>query len=156
MGEYERKLREKDKKLGITTSGHKVGEVLDDEGSQGYSAPTGHNREAKPVPNPEGVTRLFLKNMCNRNMDEATLLDFLPGITHIQWLTHWQTGKFLGSAFVEMATPEDAARAVGMDGFWVLNRPIKVKYQKADGKDLWPPPGSEVGQQQAQQDESQL
>ena len=81
-------------------------------------------------------------------MDEATLVNFIPGITHIQWLTDWQTGKFLGSAFVEMATPGDAAYAVGMDGLYVLNRPIKIKYQKNDGKDVWPPKGSEVGQEQ--------
>jgi len=144
LEEYERKLREKDRKLGVTTSGQMVHETTD-YGNRNTN--TKESYEVKPVPNPEGITRLFLKNMCNKSMDEATLIAFMPGITHIQWLTDWQTGKFLGSAFVEMATPEDAARGVGMDGMWVLNRPIKVKFQKADGKDLWPPLGSEVGQQ---------
>jgi len=141
---YERKLKEKDRKLGVTTSGHKVGEFTDDGGLDGAN----YTGEVKPAPNPEGITRLFLKNMCNRSMDEATLVNFCPGITHIQWLTDWQTGKFLGSAFVEMATPEDAAYAVGMNGLYVLNRPIKIMYQKNDGKDVWPPEGSEVGQGQ--------
>lgn len=144
LNAYERKLQEKDRKLGVTTSGHKVGEFMDDGGLDGAN----NSGEVKPAPNPEAITRLFLKNMCNRSMDEATLVNFIPGITHIQWLTDWQTGRFLGSAFVEMATPEDAAYAVGMDGLYVLNRPIKIKYQKNDGKDVWPPEGSEVGQEQ--------
>ena len=151
LEEYERKLREKDAKLGVTTSGQKVSEIEDDSEGCAY---TKGSHEVKPVPNPEGITRLFLKNMCNKSMDEATLVEFMPGITHIQWLTHWQTGKFLGSAFVEMATPEDAARAVAMNGMWILNRPIKVKFQKADGKDLWPPLGSEVGKKTQEQAES--
>jgi hypothetical protein len=68
----------------------------------------------------------------------------LPGITHIVWKTDHRTGKFFGSAWAEMATPEDAARAVGMNGKRVLGRPLYVSYEAPDGKDLWPPPNSAV------------
>ena len=54
-----------------------------------------------------------------------------------------------------MATPEDAAYAVGMNGLHVLNRPIKIKYQKNDRKDVWPPKGSEIGQEEQQQAEEE-
>jgi ribosomal protein S14 len=97
-----------------------------------------------PAPNPDGVTRLLLKNMCRKNMDEATLMEAIPGITHIVWRTDRKTGQFFGSGWVEMATPEDAAVAVGMSGKRVLGRPIYISYQAPDGKDAWPPASSKV------------
>ena len=97
-----------------------------------------------PAPNPDGVTRLLLKNMCRKNMDEATLMDAILGITHIVWKTDRKTGQFFGSGWVEMATPEDAARAVGMSGKRVLGRPLYISYQPPDGKDAWPPLSSKV------------
>mmetsp|Transcript_31254 Transcript_31254/g.47908 ORF Transcript_31254/g.47908 Transcript_31254/m.47908 type:complete len:604 (-) Transcript_31254:63-1874(-) len=99
-----------------------------------------------PAPNPDNVTRLFVKNMCSKNMDEATLLDAIPGITHIVWRTDRTSGQFFGQGWIEMATPEDAARAVGMNGKRVLNRPIYIEYQPPGGKDAWPPPSSRIGQ----------
>jgi hypothetical protein len=95
-------------------------------------------------PNPEGVTRVFLKNMCRKNMDETTLLETFPGITHIVWRTDRQTGDFLGSGWVEFSTPEDAARAVAQDGIRLFGRPVKIAFQAPDGKDAWPPPNSAV------------
>jgi predicted sulfurtransferase len=97
------------------------------------------------APNPSGITRLFLKNMCRKRMDEATLLEALPGITHIVWRTDRTSGKFLGSAWVEMSTPDDAARAVAQDNKLVLfGRPMGISFQAPDGKDAWPPPNSAV------------
>lgn len=96
------------------------------------------------TPNPEGVTRLFLKNMCRKNMDEAMLRQTIAGITHIVWRSDRKSGQFLGQAWVEMSKPQDAARAVGMNGRLVLGRPLYVSYQPPDGKDLWPPPNSRV------------
>jgi RNA recognition motif-containing protein len=97
------------------------------------------------APNPGDVTRLFLKNMCRKNMDEATLIESLPGITHIVWRSDRKTNKFLGSGWVEMATPEDAARAVAQDNKIVLfGRPLGISFQAPDGKDAWPPPSSAV------------
>jgi len=97
-----------------------------------------------PAPNPDGVTRLLLKNMCRKNMDEATLMDAIPGITHIVWRTDRKTGQFFGSGWVEMATPQAAATAVGMSGKRILGRPLYISYQPPDGKDAWPPASSKV------------
>lgn len=97
------------------------------------------------APNVEGITRLALKNMCRKNMDEATLLELFPGITHIVWRIERTSGKFLGQGWVELATPEDAARAVARDGkVKPFGRPLYISYQKPDGKDAWPPPSSAV------------
>ena len=104
-----------------------------------------HNDDAG-IRNPENITRLFVKNMCIKNMDEETLCQTLPGITHIQWLSDRLTGKFYGSAFVEMATPEDASHAVAKNGKKILGRPIVIKFQKADGKDIWPPHNCAIAQ----------
>jgi hypothetical protein len=98
------------------------------------------------APNPDKVTRLVLKNMCRKNMDEAMLLETLPGISHIVWKMERKSGRFLGQAWVEMATPDGAARAVARDGkFSPFGRPLYVSYQPPDGKDSWPPRDSAVG-----------
>lgn len=105
-----------------------------------------HAITRKPKPNPDRITRLFLKNMCAQQMDEEKLIEFLhpAKVTHIQWLLDKQTGKFYGSAFIEVKTPEDAGTVLAMDGVMVLGRRMKVKYQSADGKDVWPIPSTEV------------
>jgi hypothetical protein len=100
--------------------------------------------ENKLAANPNNGTRLFLKNMCRDSMDESTLMDFLPGITHIVWKNDGKTGAFLGQGWAEMATPDDAARAVAKNGQRVLGRPLYINYQPADPKDVWPPPTSAV------------
>jgi hypothetical protein len=63
--------------------------------------------------NPSGYTRLFLGNL-PFVVDEASLRDFFsPAImTHVKWITDKETGKFYGSAFVEMKTSKDGAIAV--------------------------------------------
>jgi hypothetical protein len=98
----------------------------------------------KKIINPGNVTRLFLKNMCRESMNEQVLMDFLPGITHIVWKTDGKSGQFSGLGWVEMATPEDAAKAVAKNGQRVLNRPLYINFQPSDPKDLWPPPRSSV------------
>eukprot|EP00584_Thalassiosira_punctigera_P027837 CAMPEP_0172576922 /NCGR_PEP_ID=MMETSP1067-20121228/137966_1 /TAXON_ID=265564 ORGANISM="Thalassiosira punctigera, Strain Tpunct2005C2" /NCGR_SAMPLE_ID=MMETSP1067 /ASSEMBLY_ACC=CAM_ASM_000444 /LENGTH=763 /DNA_ID=CAMNT_0013369601 /DNA_START=10 /DNA_END=2301 /DNA_ORIENTATION=- len=105
-----------------------------------------HAITRKPKPNPERTTRLFLKNMCSKQMDEGKLLEVLhpAKVTHIQWLTDRHTGKFYGSAFIEVKTAEDAGSVLALDGMVVLGRKIKVKYQQADEKDIWPIPNTEV------------
>jgi hypothetical protein len=95
-------------------------------------------------PNPDGVTRLFLKNMCRKNMTENVLIEVLPGITHIVWRMDRKTGNFFGQGWVEMESPQAAAEAVAKSGEIVLGRPIYIDYQPPDGKDLWPPPKSAV------------
>ena len=128
MKEYEDKLRSK----------------LDTE----YEPPIQRKRAItrKPKPNPERITRLFLKNMCAKQMDEAKLLETLhpAKVTHIQWLTDRNTGKFYGSAFIEVKTAEDAGSVLALDGTVVLGRRIKTKCQKANEKDVWPIKNTEV------------
>lgn len=101
-------------------------------------------RKTKPAPNPEGITRLFLGNLCTKSMNEDILCEFIPGITHVMWITDRKTGKFFGKCFVEMTTSDDAAYAVGKNGMKLLGRPIKAQYQKADPKDLWPHPNCKL------------
>jgi hypothetical protein len=128
MKEYEQKLQQK----------------LDDN----YEPPIQrkHAITRKPKPNPERITRLFLKNMCAKQMDEAKLLEFLQParVTHIQWLTDKTTGKFYGSASIEVKTAEDAGSVLALDGVTVLGRRIYVKYQKTNSKDVWPLPNTKI------------
>ena len=100
--------------------------------------------QAAAAPNPDKVTRLYLRNMCRKNMTEEVLMGHLPGITHIVWRTDRKTGQFFGQGWVEMESPDDAARAVYRSGEKVLGRPLYVQYQPPDGKDAWPPPSSAV------------
>lgn len=89
--------------------------------------------------NPQGITRLFLGNLPFA-VDETSLGAFLPGtVTHIKWITDKETGKFYGSAFCEMDTPEHAAQAVAMAGSQLLGRPIKINFAPAKQGDVWPP-----------------
>ena len=61
------------------------------------------NSKNKPSKgNPKGITRLFLGNL-PFSVDESSLNAFLPGeVTHVKWITDKETGKFYGSAFIEM------------------------------------------------------
>ena len=84
--------------------------------------------------------------MCGKQTDEAKLLEFLhpAKVTHIQWLKDRNTGKFYGSAFIEVKTAEDAGSVLALDGMHVLGRRIQVKYQKVDSKSIWPIQNTEV------------
>lgn len=132
IAEYEQKLVDR----GLIPQPEAKGERL-------KVTPSGGSR-GKMASNPDGVTRLYLKNMCRKSMDETTLMEFLPGITHIVWRTDRKSGQFLGQGYVEMATADDAARAVGKNGQKVLGRPLYINYQPADSKDVWPPKSSRV------------
>eukprot|EP00978_Attheya_sp_CCMP212_P009889 scaffold23526_cov51-Attheya_sp.AAC.2 len=97
------------------------------------------DRPVVAVKNPEGITRLFIKNL-HSDTDEARLVELLDRkVTHIQWLTDRQTGQFYGTAFCEMASKDDAALAVAnLHKQTVNGRTIIVKLQKANSKDIWP------------------
>jgi hypothetical protein len=72
--------------------------------------------------NPQGVTRLFLGNLPFA-LDEASLESFMPNsVTHIKWITDKETGKFYGSAFIEMNNSVAAADAVAMAGTQLMGR----------------------------------
>lgn len=89
----------------------------------------GKNKNAPCKGNPQGVTRLFLGNLPFA-VDEASLEAFLPGLTHVKWITDKETGKFYGSAFVEMDTSANAASAVAKAGSQLMGRPIKVRCRR--------------------------
>jgi RNA recognition motif-containing protein len=90
--------------------------------------------------NPQGVTRLFVGNL-SFTINETLLEEFfLPGkMTHLKWITDKETGKFYGSAFIEMFNSIDAAAAVTKAGQSLLGRPIKINYAPALPGDKWPP-----------------
>lgn len=89
--------------------------------------------------NPQGVTRLFVGNLPFA-VDETALIEFLPETaTHIRWITDKETGKFYGSAFVEMNSTQSAAEAVAMAGSQLMGRALKINFAAARPGDKWPP-----------------
>jgi nucleolin len=100
-----------------------------------------HDAKDKNVPckgNPQGVTRLFLGNLPFA-VDETSLESFIPGLTHVKWITDKETGKFYGSAFVEMDNSASAADAVAKAGSQLMGRPVKINFAPALPGDKWPP-----------------
>ena len=90
--------------------------------------------------NPRGVTRLFVGNL-PFTIDEASLGAFLPGkVSAIKWITDKETGKFYGSAFIEMDNSKSAAAAVAMAGQQLMGRAVKINFAEARPGDVWPPP----------------
>jgi hypothetical protein len=78
-------------------------------------------------------------------MSEEILLEHFPDITHVVWRNDRQSGKFLGQAWVEVATPEAAAIVVAQSGLQILGRPLYAVFDPPGGKDAWPPSGKGVG-----------
>lgn len=144
------KKSKKKKKKNKTDSGEDhdldTKEESEDKGDSQESADQGvksvTNDSAKNSPcvgNPQGVTRLFLGNL-PFSVDESSLGAFLPGeVTHIKWITDKETGKFYGSAFIEMDNSKSAAGAVAMAGEKLIGRPIKINFAEAREGDVWPP-----------------
>jgi nucleolin len=100
-----------------------------------------HDTKGKNAPckgNPQGVTRLFIGNL-PFTVDETSLESFVPGLTHVKWITDKETGKFYGSAFVEMDKSTSAADAVAKAGSQLMGRPVKVNFAPALPGDKWPP-----------------
>lgn len=101
----------------------------------------------KPCPgNPDGYTRLFLGNLPFA-VDEASLSTFLSPavVTHVKWITDKETGKFYGSAFIEMSSSSCGASAVKeKNGEKLMGRPIRINFAPARKGDVWPPISKEV------------
>ena len=96
--------------------------------------------------NPLGTTRLFVGNLPFA-VDEASLNEFAsPAVlTHIKWITDKETGKFYGSAFVEMKNAFDAAILVNeKNGGKLIGRQLKINYAPARDGDVWPPKSKEI------------
>jgi len=110
--------------------------------TQKTSSSTDKNKPCKG--NPQGVTRLFVGNL-PFSVDESSLNAFLPGqVTHTKWITDKETGKFYGSAFLEMDLSTSAADAVAMAGSKLIGRPIKINFAPAREGDVWPPPNKVI------------
>jgi nucleolin len=93
--------------------------------------------------NPQGVTRLFLGNL-PFTVNETAIEEFFANnnagtVTHVKWITDKLSGKFYGSAFIEMDNSESAAAAVALAGTELLGRPIKVNFAAARPNEQWPP-----------------
>lgn len=134
-------VRKKRKSKDVTQKAKK--HRIADEGDDPTSSATQHKKPTNTKnsvskDNPQGITRLFLGNLPFA-VDEATLEAFLPGLTHIKWITDKETGKFYGSAFCEMDTSKTAAAAVRKTGSQLMNRPVKINYAPARPGDQWPP-----------------
>uniref|UniRef100_A0A7S2VYY9 RRM domain-containing protein n=1 Tax=Eucampia antarctica TaxID=49252 RepID=A0A7S2VYY9_9STRA len=86
-----------------------------------------------------GITRLFLGNL-PFTVDDTTLKEFLLGeVTHIKWITDKETGRFYGSAFIEMRNSRDAAQAVSKNDSDLMGRPMRINYAPSRPGDVWPP-----------------
>jgi len=119
----------------------------DDDDEQGNDEGDSTNKQEKEYArkhNPNNVTRLFLGNL-PFTIDEATLDNFLSPknksvMTHVKWITDKETGKFYGSAFIEMENPYYASYAKQVkQNTPLLGRDIKINYAAAREGDVWPP-----------------
>ncbi|KAL3798945.1 hypothetical protein ACHAW5_003071 [Stephanodiscus triporus] len=92
--------------------------------------------------NPQGITRLFLGNLPFA-ITEPTLNSHLKDcVTHVKWITDKATGKFYGSAFVEVRNSKDAAMCISqINGTMLMGRPIKINYApvRPGEENDWPP-----------------
>lgn len=113
--------------------------------AKGLLKPSAVAKRPPSVGNPDKVTRLAMRNLCRKRTTEESLLESFPDITHIVWRIDHRSQQFLGQAWVEMTTPEAAARAVARSGEKILGRPIQVVFQPPNGKDIWPPMSGAVG-----------
>ena len=95
-------------------------------------------RTVAPSDNPDRITRVFLGNL-HFEIDEERLRKEIPNMTHLKWLTDRKKGTSCGTAFVELATPEDATVAVATSGKIIMNRALKANFAPARPGDLWPP-----------------
>ena len=141
-GEKKSKKRKKEKREDEENNDDE-GATNDDGNNNEEEAPSNSVSAAdknKPCRgNPTGVTRLFLGNL-PFSVDESSLNAFLPGeMTHVKWITDKETGKFYGSAFIEMDNSVSAADAVAMAGSKLIGRPIKINFAPAREGDKWPP-----------------
>ena len=101
----------------------------------------------KTFTNPQGITRLFIGNLPFA-VDEVSLKEHLLGaMTHVKWITDKETGKFYGSAFVEIRSAAESSSIVNtLNGETLMNRPLKIAYAPARPGDIWPPGKEEPNQ----------
>ena len=103
-------------------------------------APRGAAR-ASSASNPSGVTRLFVGNLpWSITDDELARALGRESLPVIKYITDKESGKFYGSAFVDVGgDAAAAAAAVARNGDSVGGRPMKVAYAPPRPGDVWPP-----------------
>ena len=115
-------------------------DTADDDNKNANEDPKDKNKPCKG--NPQGVTRLFLGNLPFA-VSEPTLSTHLKDcVTHIKWITDKETGKFYGSAFVEVDNSKNAAKCLQkINGTQLMGRPIKINFApvRAGEETDWPP-----------------
>lgn len=127
-----------EKKQKLKGTGDNINDNMVKEDGEGKNSPCSGN--------PSGYTRLFLGNLPFA-VDEASLRTFFSPaeMTHVKWITDKETGKFYGSAFIEMATSKCGAIAVKeRNGEKLMGRQIRINFAPARDGDVWPPKSKEV------------
>lgn len=140
MAEYEKKLR---KIYGFKVVSKK--KKVSSSSTTITTTTTTKPIKIKIVPNPENITRLFVKNLNIKEVDQPQLCDLIDGITHIEWIMDKKSQRWYGSVFVEVSTPENAGKAVGtLHNQKIYGRVIHCAFSKPDTKSIWPPPNSRI------------
>jgi RNA recognition motif-containing protein len=129
--------REHDDEIDVTN--HEEEDVQHEQGND----KTGSKDKNKPCKNnPQGITRLFVGNLPFA-ITEPTLSTHLKEcVTHVKWITDKATGKFYGSAFVEVQNSKDAAMCISqINGTMLMGRPVKINYApvRPGEENDWPP-----------------
>lgn len=132
----EKELVDGENEIGNGSKSQKI--ISEDNNDSADYGEQGKNEPCKG--NNSGITRLFLGNL-PFTVDDTTLKEFLsPGkVTHIKWITDKETGRFYGSAFIEMRNSKDAAQAVAKNNSDMMGRPIRINFAPARPGDVWPP-----------------
>lgn len=94
--------------------------------------------KATPAPETpkEATCEVFMGNLA-WSIDEASLQEAMKEcgtITNCKWLEDRDTGKFKGCGFISFSSPEEAAKAVAMNGTEILGRAIKCDFSQGKPK----------------------
>ncbi|KAL7552893.1 hypothetical protein ACHAWF_017367 [Thalassiosira exigua] len=124
-----------------------IGNSHDDNGTNTANESEQKDKNKPCKNNPQGITRLFLGNLPFK-VDEPSLnAHFQYCMTHVKWITDKTTGRFYGSAFVEVRNSKDAANAMSnLNGKELMGRPIKINYApvRPGEESDWPPRSREI------------
>jgi len=108
-----------------------------------------HSKSSAPAtpasPAAGATSEVFMGNL-SWQIDEASLQEAMKDcgtITNCKWLEDRDTGKFKGCGFISFSSPEEAAKAVAMNGTEVLGRAIKCDFSQ--GKPSTPGKGGGAG-----------
>jgi len=87
-----------------------------------------------PSEKPSGCTTAFLGNL-SYDIDDSHIKNLFADcgeIKEIRWLNDRETGEFKRCGFVEFYDEESVTKAVAHSGEQVLDRPIRIDFQKSN------------------------